>query len=427
MRSLFVYRLLLISAVALLLAACSSAPDLHQSNQQAPGTVTRPILSSREALAFTEATYFAATAPGMSDWTPHKINLPARADFVVGPSDTPDVQFTAIQDAVNAAITKHGTGRLYIEILPGHYSGTVFIPQASNQLTLYGTGQSPEDTVISLSLDGDTDAKSWQQVVNPHGQYQPGDPAWYMYQSCAQRQPAGRLCSATVWSQNDGLQLQNLTIENVPDNTMDAGDHPAVALRTDGDQVQLDYVNILGLQNTLLVTNSDIDNRWLIDAPQPRVLITNSYLEGDVDMVAGRGTIVFGHSTLRLVDSRTQHLTLFAPATLADQPYGFLAINSRFIAPAGSMAQLGRNWDLAQEDSTSAVNGQVVIRDSEINDGFNAAMPWGDALVSDAPFLGNIGSKQDDSFIRNTDDTRFNRMWEYNTDSDVLAEPVEAK
>ncbi|VEB06713.1 pectinesterase [Klebsiella pneumoniae] len=44
------------------------------------------------------------------------------------------------------------------------------------------------------------------------------------------------MCSAVFWSQNNGLQLQNLTIANNLGDSVDAGTHQAVALRSDGDQ-----------------------------------------------------------------------------------------------------------------------------------------------------------------------------------------------
>ena len=44
------------------------------------------------------------------------------------------------------------------------------------------------------------------------------------------------MCSAVFWSQNNGLQLQNLTIANNLGDSVDAGTHRAVALRSDGDQ-----------------------------------------------------------------------------------------------------------------------------------------------------------------------------------------------
>ena len=57
-------------------------------------------------------------------------------------------------------------------------------------------------------------------------------------------------------------------------------------LRTDGDKTQLNNVNLLGRQNTFFVTNSGVDNR-LQNNRQTRTLVSNSYLEGDVDIVSG--------------------------------------------------------------------------------------------------------------------------------------------
>ncbi len=39
---------------------------------------------------------------------------------------------------------------------------------------------------------------------------------------------------------------------------------------------------------------------------QPRTLVTNSYIEGDVDIVSGRGAVVFDNTEFRVVNSRTQ-------------------------------------------------------------------------------------------------------------------------
>ncbi len=74
------------------------------------------------------------------------------------------------------------------------------------------------------------------------------------------------------------------------------------------------------------------------------------------------------------------------------------------------MAQLGRSLDVMPD-----TNGQVVIRDSAINEGFNTAKPWADAVISNSPFAGNTGSVDDnDEIQRNLNDTNYNRMWEYN-------------
>ena len=96
--------------------------------------------------------------------------------------------------------------------------------------------------------------------------------------------------------------------------------------------------------------------------------------------------------------------------------------SSRFTASGDNVAQLGRALDV---DGNS--NGQVVIRDSAINEGFNIAQPWAAAVGSGRPFNGNTGSADDKGNLqRNLNDNGFNRMWEYNNrgvGSTVVAEP----
>lgn len=423
-----VSRLPLVCLAGMVLAACSSSPQVTESPQKAPGSVSRPILSDTEAQHFTPELYFAAT-PDSTTWRPQAIKLPASPDFLVGPAGTSGIQFDHIQGAIDAAISKHSAQRQYIAIMPGRYSGTVYIPKASNNITLYGTGDSPIDTVITYSLDGSVDEQIWSDAVNANGQYLPGDPAWYMFHSCLNRQPAGLLCSAVLWSQNDGLQLHNLTIENSLGNSVDGGDHPAVALRSDGDKLQLEAVNLLSRQNTFLVTNSDLNNHLLENNRQPRGFISNSYIEGDVAMVAGRGTLVFENSIFRIVTTRgTAQQYIFAPATLASVPYGFLVTNSQFIAPASARAKFGSNWDI--HGTSASVNGQLVIRDSTISAGFDNTNPWGNAILSGNEFSGNVGIIKDKQLIRNLQDQQFNRLWEYHNygpGSEISVVPVKSK
>lgn len=363
--------------------------------------------------------------------TPSSIRVPAQPDFVVGAAGGAGVTHTSIQAAVDAAIAKHSSSRMYIAIQPGEYAGTVYIPAASGSVTLYGTTDNASDVKITLPLDSEIDVNTWRRAVNPSGKYMPGKPAWYMFDSCQNKRNAtvGIMCSAVVWSQNNGLQMQNLTIANTLGDSVDASNHQAVALRTDGDKVQLNNVHLLGRQNTFFVTNSDVQNRLLTDR-LPRTLVTNSYIEGDVDVVAGRGAVVFDNTDFRLVNSRTPEGSVFAPATLPNIYYGFLAINSRFSAAGDNTAQLGRAWDVEASENGYAAgqtsNGQVVIRDSVINEGFNSAKPWGDAAGSKRPFTGNIGTKGEKGEIqRDLNDANANRMWEFNNrgvGSTVVAE-----
>jgi len=418
-------RLALALAFGVTLSACSSTPpDQLPSEQAAPGTASRPILSADEAKNFQQARYFTAMDPNAAPWSPYAIRLPAQPNFVVGPAGTQGVTHTTIQAAIDAAIAKHSSSRQYIAILPGEYEGTVYVPAAPGSVTLYGTGEKPIDVKIGLAIDSEIDTTTWRRLVNPGGKYMPGKPAWYMFDRCQSKQSAtiGVMCSAVFWSQNNGLQLQNLTIENNLGDSVDAGNHQAVALRSDGDQVQIDKVNILGRQNTFFVTNSGVENT-LKNNRITRTLVTNSYIEGDVDIVSGRGAVVFDNTDFRVMNSRTQQEGyVFAPATLSNMFYGFLAVNSRFTAMGDGVAQLGRSLDV-----DSASNGQVVIRDSVINEGFNMAKPWGNAAISQRPYAGNTGTVDDKGNVqRNLNDANFNRMWEYNNrgvGSKVIAEP----
>ena len=400
-------------AFTLALTACSSTlPEDKPSTQAAPGNASRPILTSGEAENFVAARYFASVNPNEAPWTPSAIRLPQQPDFIVGPAGSAGVTHTSVQAAVDAALAKHSSNRQYIAVLPGEYEGALYIPASSSSITLYGTTSNAADVKIGLSLDSGFDKTTWRKAVNPGGRFMPGKPAWYMFDNCQNRKGAtvGIMCSAAVWSQNNGLQLQNLTLQNTLGDSVDAGDHPAVAFRSDGDKVQLNNVNLLGRQNTFFVTNSDVQNR-MMNSGQPRTLVTNSYIEGDVDVVAGRGAVVFENTDFRLVNSRTKEGVVFAPATLPNIYFGFLAVDSRFTAAGDAL--LGRSWDIVSAGQTA--NGQVVIRDSVIGQGFNAARPWGDALGSNRPYAGNIGSKDDKgNLVRDLNDPNANRLWEYN-------------
>lgn len=413
MNTFSVSRLAMALAFGVTLTACSSTPaDQQPSTQAAPGTASRPILSAAEAKNFVQASYFSTLDANAAPWSPYDIRVPAKPDYVVGPAGTEGVTHTSIQAAVDAAITRHSGQRTYIAIMPGEYAGTVYVPASPTSVTIYGLGDKPADVKIGAAIDSEIDPASWRKLVNPGGKYMPGKPAWYMFDNCQSKRTAsvGMMCSAVFWSQNSGLQLQNLTIENNLGDSVDAGNHQAVALRSDGDKVQINKVNILGRQNTFFVTNSDVQNRLQANRIT-RTLVTNSYLEGDVDIVSGRGAVVFDHTDFQVVNSRTQQEGyVFAPATPVSLNYGFLAVNSRFSAAGDGVAQLGRSLDV-----DGSTNGQAVIRDSVINAGFNVAKPWADAAVSKRPFAGNTGAQNNKGeFERNLNDARFNRLWEYN-------------
>ncbi len=77
-----VSRLALALAFGVTLTACSSTPpDQIPSDQTAPGTSSRPILSANEAQNFVAKNYFSSLTPNTAPWTPSSISLPAQPDF----------------------------------------------------------------------------------------------------------------------------------------------------------------------------------------------------------------------------------------------------------------------------------------------------------------------------------------------------------
>ncbi|MGC6693404.1 hypothetical protein, partial [Burkholderia pseudomallei] len=127
-----VSRLALAMAFGVTLTACSSTPpDQIPSDQSAPGTSSRPILSPNEAQNFVAAHYFSALTPNTPPWSPSASSLRAQPDFVLGAAGTQGVTHTSIQASVDAASLTRTTKRQYIAILPGEYQGTVYIPAST--------------------------------------------------------------------------------------------------------------------------------------------------------------------------------------------------------------------------------------------------------------------------------------------------------
>ncbi|MEQ9919151.1 pectinesterase PemB [Pectobacterium aroidearum] len=389
-----------------------------------PGTASRPILSEQEASRFTLAHYFTPRGhDGHTDadvWQPALIEVDPATPWVVGPQVGLDgVTHTHVQQAINAALrAQQGRSHITIKLLPGTYTGTVYIPADAPPLTLFGAGEQPNDVVIQLALDSMFSPATYRETVNPHGEYQPGDPAWYMYDLCASKQNAtiDTICSAVVWSQSDNFQMKNLTVVNALLDSVDGRAHQAVALRTDGDKVQLEKVRLIGRQDTFFVNTSNLRNEYITDR-YSRAYIKDCYIEGDVDYVFGRATAVFERVHFHTVSSRgAKDIHVFAPDSMPWVQYGFLAVQCRFTGDEGfrreRKARLGRAWDQGARQtgylSGQTANGQLVIRDSTIDASYDREQPWGAAATTARPFAGNTNS------ARNLDDANFNRLWEYN-------------
>jgi pectinesterase len=380
----------------------------HPPEQTAPGTTTRPVLSPQEAAPLVTRNYFgysgAYAAPVADRWRPAPIATTNRPDFLVGGRG-----LATVQEAVNAAYRIGGEKRRYIAILPGVYQGTVLIPAGSPPLTLYGLGR-PADVRLEFTVDATITPAAWAALVNADGRYAQGDPAWPMFQSCATKTSVtAGLCATVVWAQSTDLQLKGLTITNTLLDTVDRGTHQALALRTDADRTQLESMRLIGRQDTFLANTDDVSRIARVD-------VRDSYIEGDTDFVFGRAAAVFTGTHFHLVSTRkSSGGVIFAPNTAPNYPYGFLVTHSLITADdgyvAGPTGYLGRAWD--QGASATGYlpgitpNGQLVIRDSVLGQGFNTVTPWASAATTARPFAARIDEGRD------LNDINFNRLWEY--------------
>ncbi|GAA0531569.1 putative acyl-CoA thioester hydrolase [Paractinoplanes ferrugineus] len=389
------------------MTAAVAAMAFAISGQTAPGTTTRPVLSKAEAEPFTPETYLRYSglysAPVADPWRPKPIAT-GRPDYLVGGHG-----FASVQQAVNAAFRDGGAARRWIGVLPGTYTGTVFIPAGTPPLTIFGLGR-PAEVRLEFTIDATVTPAVWAEQVNAAGRYAEGDPAWPMFRSCATKTSAtAGLCATVVWAQSTDLQLKGLTITNTLLDTVDRGTHQALALRTDADRTQLENMRLISRQDTFLANADDVTRI-------ARVSVRDTYLEGDTDFVFGRAAAVFTGTHFHLVSSRKAGGgVIFAPNTAPNYPYGFLVTHSRITADAAYQTAptgyLGRAWDQGASATGylpgSTPNGQLVIRDSLIGAGFNTVTPWASAATTARPFTARIDEGRD------LNDVDHNRLWEH--------------
>lgn len=391
------------AAVTALVLAIPLTPA-RAGTDAAPGTPARPVLSAAEAARFTPEAYLERsgpyTAPVVDPWRPgHVRTVGVRPDVVVRPGES-------VQDAVDTVYRLGGERRRYVLLLPGTYRGTVFVPAGGPPLTLYAFGGAR----IEFSLDGAASPAAWAAAVNPDGRYAEGDPAWAMYRSCATRTSATvGLCASVVWSESPGLELAGLTIVNTLEDL--AGTHQAVALRTDADRTLVERVRLISRQDTVHTNAADATRI-------ARVVVRDSYVEGDTDFVFGRATAVFERVHFHVVSTRKPtDGVVFSPSTNPAHPFGFLVRHSLLTTDAGydtaPTAHLGRAWDQSAGATGYlpgvSPNGQLVIRESALDTGFDATAPWAPAATTGRPFAGDVTPGRD------LDDPAFNRLWEYRT------------
>src|SRR6185437_6713243 len=192
--------------------------------------------------------------------------------------------FPTIQNALDhhpfATPNPDGTpGRVYIEIAPGTYHERIIVTQNHANITLIGLGKSPEDVVITNSLNA--------------------------------RTAGGTFFTETVEINGKGFEADNITFENAAGNT-----GQAVAVADRGDRSIFKHCRFLGHQDTLF---ADYGRQYYVD----------SYIEGGVDYIFGNAAAVFDRDELH---SNGPGSITAQSRTAPTQPTGYVILNSRVTA-----------------------------------------------------------------------------------------------
>ena len=336
----------------------------------------RPQLSAAEAARFHHLEVLKYTGRAgceqVDPWDP-------KADaFMNGAADVePDYRVStddipSIQDAVNMAVVDatagRKSGRIYIAIAPGTYTETVVVPRllvggAPVAITLYGTGATRDDTVISAAIDqGMTGADFAATFGLNTERYAPEIAAIYRANAALSRLTTDNACVLRV--ENDGFQAKNLAVVNAyncdradanskcedgkggPKNAAGQfakGWHQAVAAMVhNADRVHFENVRFSSFQDTLYF-------KGRVPGMTVRSYYRHCLVEGDIDFIFGRSTAFFEGCEIRSLGSRVDHTYVVAPATNLHTSYGIVFNDCDFThdgsdaALAGTFS-LGRQW-----------------------------------------------------------------------------------
>jgi pectinesterase len=290
--------------------------------------------------------------------------------------------YATVQAAIDAAVAKGGTDRVYIRVLPGTYREVVCVGSNAPPITLYGTSADPTQTVIAFdNYNGKT--KTAGAPANP----------------CTPNASAttyGTAGSATFSAFANGFDAKNITFSNDATpatlTAMAGSGTQAVALMTEADRVILENVRVLGHQDTLYVETPNSDT-------VVRTYMKGSYVAGDVDFIFGGASFVLDATQIQFVSDRTLKGQALAPSTDSRNPHGILVSNGNFTADPntapGAMG-LGRAWDRSCGADSSAYlsmcvavghypNGQAVVRNSILGPHVDAS-PWLPSATTKRPY-----------------------------------------
>jgi pectinesterase len=269
--------------------------------------------------------------------------------LVVDPQGDPKQpgMYQTLQSAIGDAVLVAGCPRVFIQVKPGTYHEKVTLPAKTSAppITIYSADRDPSRVVI---VAGHSAA----------GAEDDGTPLTVQQ-------------SATFTNSLPQLfQARNLTIANnyVAGTYAGAPEaQTAVALLSQADRALFDNVRILGHRNTIYVKSTAANE-------VSRAYFRDCYVEGDEDIILGRGAAVFDQCRIHSLGDRVSAGAVTAASTRVDNPHGLLIINSELTADARvSNVYLGHQW---YEGDTQEAVGKAIVRNSKLGQHIRAADAW---------------------------------------------------
>jgi pectinesterase len=229
--------------------------------------------------------------------------------------------FPTIQNALDHHPFATDGGRVFIEIVPGTYRERVIVTQNHTNVTLIGLGKTPDEVVITNSLNAKT--------------------------------AGGTFFTETVEINGAGFEADNITFENTAGNT-----GQAVAVADRADRSIFKHCRFLSHQDTLF---ADYGRQYYVE----------SYVEGGVDYIFGNAAAVFDRDELH---SNGPGFITAQSRTSPTQPTGYVILNSHVTADLSPATNPGAPSELRSGGSDATTPGARSIASARNTIGLGR--PW---------------------------------------------------
>ncbi|MFC4688012.1 pectinesterase family protein [Epilithonimonas pallida] len=281
----------------------SANPTIDNATKISTGTGLGTFSSYAYGVASSTLYYvrtFATNAAGTSYGSQATVTTKAtEPDVIKTIAKDGSGDYTTVQAAFDA-VPDNYTGRWIIHIKPGTYTERPTL--LSNKSNVFLIGDNADTTVITNNISA--------------GDINPDTGIAY-----------GTSLSQTMAVFGSDFTASKITIANTfvnsTANTQINSSTQAVALKTQGDRQAFYDCKILGYQDTYLGNSIG------------RAYFKNCYIEGNVDFIFGRQTVVFDHCTTYI---NRNNSVVTAPSTEATTKFGFVFLDCNLTVPAAGTA-----------------------------------------------------------------------------------------